>query len=210
MTVTTLHFHPILLCDGLDSIPIGDGLSLQLLPDIPALAGCARNTQAAFIKDHAMLVVWGDSPNLVLERAAEVEKRVIGVFSRGMEAFVEIVEEGENEAAEKAAKQRKKAQVTKSPWQFWKAPEVTVDEVASDVDSEYQMEPPRKTVLIQSVLCALTLILIILALGTGWRKIAIEIASDHKWIRLAFVVVTPLQIWLALVSSLCAKADESG
>ena len=200
MTVTTLHFHPILLCDGLDSIPIGDGLFLQLLPDISALAGCARNTQAAFIKDHAMLVVWADSPNLVLEKAAEVEQRVIGVFSRGMEAFAEIVEEGENEAAEKAAKQGKRAQATKSSWQFWKAPEVTVDDVASDVDSEDQMEPPRKTVLIQSVLCALTLILIILALGTGWRKIAIEIVSDHQWIRLAFLVVTPLQIWLALVS----------
>lgn len=200
MTVTTLHFHPILLCDGLDSIPIGDGLFLQLLPDISALAGCARNTQAAFIKDHAMLVVWADSPSLVLEKAAEVEQRVIGVFSRGMEAFAEIVEEGENEAAEKAAKQRRRAQATKSSWQFWKAPEVTVDEVASDVDSEDQMEPPRKTVLIQSVLCALTLILIILALGAGWRKIAIEIVSDHQWIRLAFLVVTPLQIWLALVS----------
>lgn len=199
MTVTTLHFHPILLCDGLDSIPIGDGLFLQLLPDISALAGCARNTQAAFI-NHAMLVVWADSPNLVLEKAAEVEQRVIGVFSRGMEAFAEIVEEGENEAAEKAAKQGKRARATKSSWQFWKAPEVTVNEVASDVDSEDQMEPPRKTVLIQSVLCALTLILIILALGTGWRKIAIEIVSDHQWIRLAFLVVTPLQIWLALVS----------
>lgn len=211
MTVTTLHFHPILLCDGLESIPLGDGLFLQLLPDVPALAGCARNTQAAFIKDHAMLVVWGDSPNLVLSRAAEVEQRVIGVFSRGMEAFTEIVEEDEKQAAQKAAKQRKKARANKSPWQFWKAPEITVDEVASDVDSEDQVEPPRKAVLIQSVLCALTLILIILALGTGWRKIAIEIVVDKKWIRLAFLLVTPLQIWLALVGlfpSLCRSYEQ--
>ena len=201
MTVTTLHFHPILLCDGLDAIPIGDGLFLQLLPNIPALASSARNTQAAFIKDHAMLVVWGDSPSLVLEKAAEVEKRVISVFSRGMEAFAEIVEENEHEAAAKAAKQHKKAQTTKASWQFWKNPEVNVTEMEDNIDAEDQMEAPRKLILVQSILCACTLILIILALGTGWRAMAIEIATDHKWIRLAFIAVMPLQIWLALVSS---------
>ena len=202
MTVTTLHFQPILLCDGLDSIPIGDGLFLQLLPDIAALAGCARNTQAAFIKDHGMLVVWGDSPNQVLERASEVEERVIGVFSRGMEAFAEIVEETENEAAAKAVRQKRAQKETKSAWKFWKAADVTVDEVDSeDLDAEDQVAPPRKTVLVQAVLCALTLMLIIAALASGWRKVVIEIVIDKKWIRLAFLVVMPLQIWLALVSS---------
>jgi hypothetical protein len=77
----------------------------------------------------------------------------------------------------------------------------------SDVDSEGfpredgLTEAPRKVVLIQAVLCAITIILIIAALGSGWRQIAIQIMVDHNWVRLAFILVMPLQIWLALVRS---------
>ena len=60
-------------------------------------------------------------------------------------------------------------------------------------------EGPRKIVLNQAVLCAITIILIIAALGSGWRQLAIEIKVDHNWLRLAFILVMPLQVWLALV-----------
>lgn len=58
---------------------------------------------------------------------------------------------------------------------------------------------PRKLVLNQSILTAITLPLINLALATGWRRIALGIAVDHAYLRLAFFAVVPLQAWLALV-----------
>lgn len=60
---------------------------------------------------------------------------------------------------------------------------------------------PRKLVLNQSIITAVTLIMIILALATGWRRIVVEIAVDHAYLRLAFFAVVPLQIWLALVGN---------
>lgn len=60
-------------------------------------------------------------------------------------------------------------------------------------------EKPRKTVLIQAFLTGITLLLIIAALGAGWRQIAIETFVDKSMMRLVFFAVVPLQIWLALV-----------
>lgn len=81
---------------------------------------------------------------------------------------------------------------------------VDVAEVSSTINSdlesgfEGQARPPM---LWQPISVALSLMLVIAALGSGWRSIAIEIAHDHKWIRLAFVAAMPAQIWLSLVRS---------
>lgn len=76
----------------------------------------------------------------------------------------------------------------------------SLDETELDMSSEdLATEKPRKTVLIQAILTGITLLLIIAALGSGWRQIAIETFVDKSMMRLVFFAVVPLQIWLALV-----------
>jgi hypothetical protein len=50
------------------------------------------------------------------------------------------------------------------------------------------------------VLVGITLSLITIMLGAGCREIAIEIAVDRGWVRLAFLCLTPIQIFFTLVS----------
>jgi len=49
------------------------------------------------------------------------------------------------------------------------------------------------------MLTGCTLFLIIAAIGTGWRQIALEVDVDKNYIRCAFIFAAPFQIWLALV-----------
>ena len=178
MTVNTSVIRTIMQTE-VQFVPLPNGLRLQVLPSIPYLADCQRHQNAAFIQDLGILTVWADNPKECAKRAQDIESQVIQVFSRGMSGFDE------------------------------KPGEVTVDEVPAD---DYDLEdgvprengvsdPPRKIKLNQAILCAATLFLIIAALASGWRELAIELAVDKGWIRLAFVAVMPLQIWLALVSS---------
>ena len=178
MTVNTSVIRTIMQTDA-QFVPLPNGLRLQVLPSIPYLADCQRHQNAAFIHDLGILAVWADNPKECEKRAKDIESQVIQVFSQGMSGFDE------------------------------KQGEVTVEEVpAVEYDPETGIprengvtDPPRRIKLNQAVLCAATLFLIIAALASGWRELAIELSVDKGWIRLAFVAVMPLQIWLALVSS---------
>lgn len=165
------------------TITLQDGLRVQILPSIKFLATCQKHQNAAFIKDQGLLVVWADSPREVITQAKDIERQMMHVFARSLDPYDEKSPEKEGHT-------------------------VHVTEKASggsDLDSEKMSredgltEDPRRIVLNQAILCALTLILIIAALGSGWRQIAIEIKVDHNWTRLLFILVMPLQIWLALV-----------
>lgn len=168
------------------TITLRDGLRVQILPSIRYLATCQKHQNAAFIKDQGILVVWADSPSEVISQAKDIEREMMHVFARGLDPYDEKSQEKEGHTVH----------VTEKPSD------------GSDLDSEKiaredgLAEGPRKIVLNQAVLCAITIILIIGALGTGWRQLAIEIKVDHNWLRLAFILVMPLQIWLALV---CAQ-----
>ncbi len=144
--------------------------------------------EAALVREQAMLIIWGDSPESCVERAREVQEQM-------MQPFIDAMDEIPEEQAEPPTK---------------KEPVISVSEVSSethaDSDSaananeESMTEPPRKPVLIQATLTGATLFLIIAALGAGWKNIVVELMVDHSYIRLAFIFVVPLQIWLALVS----------
>lgn len=167
------------------TITLQGGLRIQILPSIKFLATCQKHQNAAFIKDQGILVVWADSPREVITQAKEIERQMMHVFARSLDPYDEKSQEKDGHS-------------------------VHVTEKASggsDLDSEKisredgLTEDPRRIVLNQAILCAITLILIIAALGSGWRQLAIEIKVDRNWIRLAFIIVMPLQIWLALVSA---------
>lgn len=183
MTVNTRVINLILERTDLVTVDLHDGLHVQILPSIKFLGGCQRHQNAAFIKDQSILVVWADSPSEIINRAKKIESQMMTVFARGLDPYDE--------------KNQVKA-----------GPAVTITEKPSDgsgldgdgiAQEDGLLEPPRKIVLNQAVLTGVTLILIVAALGSGWRQVAIEIIVDHKYLRLAFILVVPLQIWLALV-----------
>ena len=163
---------------------------MRIYPDIASLIDVDRYMEAALVRDQSMLVVWGDSAEACFARAREVQDQMMQPFFDGMNAFLEE----QNSAPIK------------------KEPVVGISEVSSetggegvpssDCNEEAASESPRRPVLIQSYLTAATLFLITAALGTGWKNVVVELMVDHSYIRLAFILVVPLQFWLALVSSL--------
>lgn len=186
MTVSTRVINLIMQREDLVFIQLKDGLKLQVLPNIAFLPTCQKYQNAAFIKDQAILIVWADSPKEVLARAASIEEQMMHVFSQGMSPYGEGMDEKKEEH------------------------DVNVVEVHSEdgyTKEEGFVEKPRKIVLTQAILSAITLLLIIAAMASGWRQMAIEIMVDESYIRLALLVVTPIQIWLALVGS--PRTDET-
>ena len=132
-----------------------------------------------------MLVVWGDSVDATEQRADKYLKQMVEVFSQGFGSYSE--------------KEKDAVMVKELPM------DGSEDAYSGDLDTEENFqEPRRKIVLIQATLSGLTLCLLIAAIGAGFRQIAIETAIDHSYIRLAFVIAVPFQMWLGLVSC-CSK-----
>ena len=179
MTVNTRVIKLFLRRQDLPYVPLQDGLRLQILPNITYLPTCQKHHFAAFIQDASILVVWDDEPKHLLARAHNIELQLMA-----------MIWDDSNNYDEKANKS-----------QSVLVNEVPPEGSSGDVAYEEQLEKPRKIVLIQSVATALTLILLIGAISSGWRQVVIELVIDHNWIRLAFIVVVPLQCWLALVRS---------
>ena len=165
-------------------IPLDNGLRIQVLPDFSYLPECQKHHFAAFIQNPSILVVWDDDPNHLLPHAQSIEDQLMNMVWN---------HDGEDNEKASTAVSSKAAS---------RAPSIYGKEVGRSQDSnseESLAEPPRKIVLVQPLLTAVTLALIFAAIGSGWRQIAVELMVDSGWIRLAFVVVVPLQIWLALV-----------
>ena len=68
----------------------------------------------------------------------------------------------------------------------------------SEPDRQFS-DKPRRVLLFQPILMAITGILVILTIGVGWRKVAIELKVDHNFMRCLLLVVVPLQLWLGWV-----------
>ena len=157
---------------------------MQILPNIAFLPTCQKYQNAAFIKDQAILIVWADSPKEVLARAAAIEEQMLHVFSQGMSPY------GEEESDEK--KEETNVNIV----------EVPSDSSAEGYDKEEGfVEKPRRINLTQAIQTAIAIFLAIAAMGSGWREMAIEIEVDNSFLRLAILVVTPIQIWLAMVGN---------
>ena len=175
--------NPIITCllrqEDLNYVPIQDNLRLQILPSMHYLPNCQRHQGAAFIRDQQIFVVWADSVDGVEIRANTYMDQIIQVFSKGF-----------SEPGDKFIKQE--VFVKEVPLE---SEESSVK--SADIEGDTQVSS-RRPVLIQALLTAATLALVIAALGSGWRQIVIEVATDNQYIRLAFIIVVPFQIWLAL------------
>ena len=157
-------------------VPLMNGLRVQILPDVSDLPRARRHQQAAFIASEALLVVWDDDAMHLIQRAKAIESELMELVWKAGEP------DDEDEDAVK--KDKTKVEV------------VEIDEETGAIKPQ-----ARPTHLMNTILVGFTLILIIVVLGAGFRQIAIEIAIDHSYIRAAFVLLTPLQIFFTLVSS---------
>lgn len=172
MTVNTRVIRILVRESEQGYIPIGEDLRLQILPDMSCLSRCAKHQFAAFIADRGILVVWDDQPGNLISRAQKIEKGLMEmIWSSNAEG--EYVEKGE------------------------KSSRVSVHELDITNSEENLAEKPRRVVLLHAITTSLTLCLIIVTLGSGYRKIAKEIAYDNSYTRLALVATAPITIWLA-------------
>ncbi|OCT47489.1 Glycosyl transferase family 2 [Cladophialophora carrionii] len=190
MTVNTGVVKLFLQDETLTHMPLDSGLRLQILPTINALPDCQKHQFAAFVRTNNILVVWDDDPNHILKRVQSIEDQLISMIWK---------EEFDDDASTPPALSAVPSTLNLSP----------NGNEASSQDHERPLAP-RRIVLVQPILTAFTLILLIAAIGSGWREIAIELKVDHNWTRLAFIAVVPFQCWLALffmqsVAGCCAQ-----
>ncbi|KAI9809250.1 MAG: hypothetical protein M1825_002541 [Sarcosagium campestre] len=152
-------------------VPLQNGLRVQILPTVSDIGRARKHQFAAFIADEGLLVVWDDDAMKVMARAKQIESELMQLVWRTGQHADE--EEGEK-----------------------KSSAVRVAEV--DPESGEVLAERRPTNLLNTILVSLVLILIIVFLGAGFRQIAIAVTVDHNWTRLAFVALTPVQIFFTL------------
>lgn len=157
-------------------VPLKNGLRVQILPTIDDLPQARKNQFAAFIASNGLLVVWDDDPSHVMKRAEAIESELMDlVWQSGTLGEVDF-----------STDEKKTPRIT----------EYEVDAESGDIIPEQ-----RPTNLINTVLVACTLVIILTLLGLGFRSVAVELAVDHKYTRLAFLALTPVQVFFTLVWS---------
>ncbi|GAB7356289.1 hypothetical protein MBLNU459_g7093t1 [Dothideomycetes sp. NU459] len=157
--------------DAID-VPLTNGLRVQILPTMEDLPRARKHQFAAFIASEALLVVWDDDANNLVNRARTIESELMELVWKTGEA------EDPDEAPVK------------------KGPAVVTEEY--DAESGEALPEKRPTHLMNTVLVGFTLLIITVMLGAGFREIAIEVAVDHSYIRCAFLLLTPVQVFFTL------------
>ncbi|MCJ1267119.1 hypothetical protein MMC22_007004 [Lobaria immixta] len=157
--------------DAVD-VPLMNGLRVQILPTIEDLPRARKHQFAAFVASEALLVVWDDDALHLIQRAKAIESELMEL----------VWKTGEPEEVEEGASK--------------KGPNVTAVEI--DEESGQIIPEHRATHLLNTILVSITLILIVTVLGAGFRALAVEIAVDKSYLRLAFVALTPVQIFFTL------------
>lgn len=148
------------------------------------LPRCQKHHFGAFICDEQLLVVWDDEPNNLIHRAEKFEESLLRM----------IWDDGGNDD-EPTDEKKETANVSVS----------NVDDrdggIAADELEEALVIERRPTLLLNPVMVGLTITLLVAALGLGWRSLAQEFAIDGNFIRLALLAVTPMQVFVSLVSN---------
>jgi hypothetical protein len=166
-------------------VPIGSDLRIQILPTLGDLPKAQKHQFAAFIAESSMLILWDDEPTNVFARAKTIQALLVKLILN------------ENAVMNEKSFNGSSLTVNQAPSM---APS-NMSQTGSDMEANLVV-PERPTILINAWLVALTLLLLIVALSTGWRKLAVEIATDQGFTRLALLAVTPILPFLSLVCSL--------
>lgn len=185
MTVTTRVIQYVLERTNGQYVQIQSGLRLQVIPDFEALPYCQRGQSAAFVASRGMLVVWQDDPKLTLERA----EFIINCLMRMM-CGAEYGYDAQDLELEKSRKNLA----------------IDMEDYDDSRDSgEATGEEARDMKMWQAAYCGMSILLLTVAIGSGYRQIAIEeFQAPKHWLRLLFIICLPAQVWLSLVSHMPA------
>ncbi|KAI5816579.1 glycosyl transferase family group 2-domain-containing protein [Pyronema omphalodes] len=154
-------------------VPLPNGLRIQILPTLADVAKARKYQFAAFIADTQLLVVWDDDALNVIPRAKQIESEL-------MQLVWKVSSEDGGESKEVNLEN------------------AMIEEVIDEETGELGYRERRPTMLMNTMLVACTLLLIFVMLGAGYRQVAIQTAVDKNWYRLAFIALSPVQIFFTL------------
>ena len=162
-----------------DDVPLMNGLRVQIIPTIADLHHARKHQFAAFIAQEALLVVWDDDALNIIQRAQQIESELMQLVWKAPTDEDESEKKGES-------KENSRVDVSEVDARDEETGEITIDR--------------RPTMLLNTILVSLTLLLICVVLGASFRSIAAEVAVDRDYLRMAFAALTPIQIFFTLVS----------
>lgn len=155
-----------------------NGLRVQVVDDIEALAHARTHQFAACIASESLLVVWDDDALNLLQRAKTIEWELMQLLWTS-----EVKSPGTSKRTSKAPSKR----------------DMTIMEKEVEVDLEEELPEERPTIFINTILVSISLCAIITTLGLGFRQIVIEIMVEKGYVkspytRVALLALTP--VWL--------------
>ncbi|KAF4827643.1 hypothetical protein CGCTS75_v008069 [Colletotrichum tropicale] len=157
-----------------DSVALEGGLQLQVLPRMTDLPRCQKHQYAAFVLDPPLLVVWDDDANRIFSRPESIEQMIISMIWK--------TDDGEDEDEPKNEK----------------AVDINIQELSPAALEEALKAEVRPSRITSSMIVALALALSITCLGLGYRALALEIAVDNSYTRLALLAVGPAVLFISL------------
>lgn len=161
----------------IDHVPLPEGLRVQIIRTMADLPRCKLHHFAAFVEDIGMLVVWDDDAETLLQHASFLEAQLITM----------IWGDGEDAGDETPMEKRPEY-------------EIDVEEIDPAQLEEALSREHRPVMLWSAAMVMVTLALCLFCLGLGWRALVLEINVDGAYLRLAFIAVAPLQLFVSLVS----------
>ena len=175
MTTNNQAIKPFLLTCDLDHISLLNELQVLVLSDFSKISSCQRHYNAAFIMSPGIFIVWDDEPCNLLFQAERIENALMETLRHHRPYNLD------NEIL--------------SPTSGIIASEDVINSQIVLASNEHC----RRTILLQPLLTAVTIVVAFTALGSGWRKVATEVMVDFSYVRLAFMGTIPVQLWLGLV-----------
>lgn len=188
MTVSTPVTRTILESTAyveLDHVPMPNGLQVQVMKTMSDLPRCQIHHFAAFLEDLMILVVWDDDPEHLLQRAEDLEAKLVRMIWSHGEGKVE-----ENEKEDLKAL----------------AGEETGYAEPGELEAGTAGQEERPVMFVSSIIVACTVCLAVVCMGFGWRRMAMECKVDRNFLRLALVLLAPMQLFFSMVreaSSAC-------
>lgn len=174
----------------LDFVPVPDGLRVQILKPMMDLPQCKLHHFAAFVEDLKTLVVWDDEVDHLLQRAEDLETGFVKLIWAPSDGLDDGDEERPLKNSDDTPLEEKPADCD---------PE-------SLADSGQEKRPAR---ILQATMSGLTLLLVTICLGVGWKMLVLEIRADGKWLRIRLIAMTPVQVFISLVSQISAHERGS-
>lgn len=171
MTVSSKMIKIFLECSpDAIDVPLRNGLRVQILPNLEDLKRARIHQCAAFIANEKLLVVWDDEARNLMARAQLIEDELMELVWK---------EENDEEAEAKAR-----------------------DMNMAEIDEETGLPFPgkRPTMMYNTIYISITLTIMIMFVGLGIRAISIEMKVDKNYLRILFLLITPIQCFFSLVS----------